>query len=60
VGIPWNGIIAVLNDRLIRFITKFEEYNMFPGSTIINYLFWMAMGLLQVLVVAGAYEWLKQ
>lgn len=32
---------------------------MFPGSTIMNYLFWMAMGLIQVLVVTGAYEWLK-
>jgi prenyltransferase beta subunit len=32
---------------------------MFPGSTILNYLFWMVMGLLQALVVAGAYEWLK-
>lgn len=33
---------------------------MFPGSTILNYLFWMAMGMMQILVVAGAYEWLKQ
>lgn len=33
---------------------------MFPESTILNYLFWMAMGVLQVLVVAGAYQWLKQ
>lgn len=32
---------------------------MFPGSTILNYLFWMGMGLIQALVVAGAYEWLK-
>lgn len=32
---------------------------MFPGTTILNYLFWMAMGILQVLVVVGAYEWLK-
>lgn len=32
---------------------------MFPGTTILNYLFWMAMGLMQALVVAGAYEWLK-
>lgn len=32
---------------------------MFPGTTMLNYLFWMAMGMLQVLVVAGAYEWLR-
>ncbi len=32
---------------------------MFPGTTILNYLFWMAMGLIQALVVAGAYEWLR-
>jgi hypothetical protein len=32
---------------------------MFPGTTIINYLFWMAIGMLQVLVVVGFYEWLK-
>lgn len=32
---------------------------MFPGTTILNYLFWMLLGILQVLVVAGAYEWLK-
>ena len=31
---------------------------MFPGTTILNYLFWMAMGLIQALVIAGAYEWL--
>ncbi len=32
---------------------------MFPGTTMLNYLFWMAMGLLQALVVVGAYEWLR-
>ena len=32
---------------------------MFPGSTILDYLFWMGMGVLQVLVIAGAYECLK-
>lgn len=32
---------------------------MFPGTTISDYLFWMVLGALQVLVVAGAYEWLK-
>lgn len=32
---------------------------MFPGTTIANYLFWMVMGLLQALVAAGTYEWLK-
>lgn len=32
---------------------------MFPGTTIINYVFWMAMGLIQALVFAGAYEWIK-
>lgn len=32
---------------------------MFPESTMLNYLFWMGMGALQVLVVAGAYAWLK-
>ena len=29
---------------------------MFPGTTIINYLFWMGMGLIQALVIVGAYE----
>ncbi|SEA71490.1 hypothetical protein SAMN05660420_02931 [Desulfuromusa kysingii] len=33
---------------------------MFPGTTILNYLFWMAIGMLQVLIVVGAYEWLKR
>lgn len=32
---------------------------MFPGTTILDYLFWMTMGALQVLVVMGANEWLK-
>ncbi len=32
---------------------------MFPGTTIINYLFWMGMGLIQALVIVGAYEWLN-
>lgn len=32
---------------------------MFPGTTILNYLFWMIMGSLQVLVVMGLVEWLK-
>ncbi|MBU2646561.1 hypothetical protein KKI24_17770 [bacterium] len=32
---------------------------MFPGTTILNYLFWMGMGMMQILVIAGAYEWLK-
>lgn len=32
---------------------------MFPGTTILNYLFWMAMGLIQALVIAGTYEWLR-
>ena len=32
---------------------------MFPESTILNYLFWMIMGILQVAVVAGAYDWLR-
>ncbi len=30
---------------------------MFPGTTISNYVFWMAMGALQILVIAGAYAW---
>jgi len=32
---------------------------MFPGTTILNYVFWMGMGMIQILVIAGAYEWLK-
>ena len=32
---------------------------MFPGTTILNYVFWMTMGLIQVLVVTGSYEWLR-
>jgi hypothetical protein len=32
---------------------------MFPESTILNYLFWMGMGVIQVLAVRGAYEWLR-
>ena len=32
---------------------------MFPESTILNYLFWMTLGALQVLVVLGLHEWLK-
>lgn len=32
---------------------------MFPGTTILNYIFWMAMGLAQALVVVGAYEWVR-
>lgn len=33
---------------------------MFPGSTMLNYLFWMVMGAMQVLIVMGANEWLKE
>lgn len=32
---------------------------MFPGTTMLNYLFWGIMGALQVLVIMGANEWLK-
>lgn len=30
---------------------------MFPGSTILNYVFWMVLGALQVLIITGAYAW---
>ena len=33
---------------------------MFPDSTMLNSVFWMAFGCLQVLVVAGAYAWLAR
>ena len=32
---------------------------MFPGTTIMNYLFWMVIGALQILIIAGAYAWLQ-
>lgn len=32
---------------------------MFPGTTILDYLFWMVMGALQVLIVMGIGEGLK-
>ncbi len=32
---------------------------MFPGSTMLNYLFWMAMGAMQVIIVLGARAWLE-
>ncbi|MBU0971160.1 MAG: hypothetical protein KKC20_10965 [Proteobacteria bacterium] len=32
---------------------------MFPGSTMLNYIFWMMMGALQVLIVMGLVELLK-
>lgn len=32
---------------------------MFPGSTILNYLFWMAMGAMQVIILLGARQWLN-
>ena len=32
---------------------------MFPGTTILNYLFWMAMGAMQVTIVIGARAWLE-
>lgn len=31
---------------------------MFPESSILNYLFWMAMGAMQVFVILGANAWL--
>ena len=31
---------------------------MFIGTTMLNYLFWMIMGAMQVLVVVGANNWL--
>lgn len=30
---------------------------MFPESTMLNYLFWMVMGAMQVLVILGAQAW---
>lgn len=33
---------------------------MFPQSTVLDPLFWMAFGALQVLVFAGANQWAKQ
>ena len=33
---------------------------MFPGTTMLDYIFWMVIGALQVLIIAGAYAWLKQ
>jgi len=32
---------------------------MFPESTMLDYLFWMALGALQVLVAMGTHAWLK-
>ena len=32
---------------------------MFPGTTILDYVFWMVMGALQVMVVLGIVEWMK-
>ena len=32
---------------------------MFPGVTMINSLFWMIFGALQILVIAGAYSWIQ-
>ncbi|NDV19470.1 hypothetical protein GO013_08575 [Pseudodesulfovibrio sp. JC047] len=32
---------------------------MFPGTTMLDYIFWMVMGALQVLVVMGLVAWLK-
>ncbi|MCG8531332.1 MAG: hypothetical protein MI749_11770 [Desulfovibrionales bacterium] len=31
---------------------------MFPGTTMLDYIFWMVMGALQVVVVVGIKEWL--
>ncbi|SCY68092.1 hypothetical protein [Desulfoluna spongiiphila] len=33
---------------------------MFPGSTILNYLFWMVMGAMQVIIILSANTWLKE
>lgn len=33
---------------------------MFPGTTIINYLFWMAMGAIQVILILSVTAWLKE
>lgn len=32
---------------------------MYPDGTVINYLFWMAIGALQVLICIGVHEWAK-
>ncbi|MEN6442105.1 MAG: hypothetical protein ABFD97_26380 [Syntrophobacter sp.] len=32
---------------------------MYPDGTVINYLFWMAIGALQVLIYKGVDEWAK-
>ncbi len=32
---------------------------MFPGTNILDPLFWIVFGALQVLIVTGAYGWLK-
>ena len=32
---------------------------MFPGTTIANYLFWMALGAMQVLTLLGAKAWIE-
>lgn len=32
---------------------------MFPGTTMLDYIFWLAMGVMQVLVVAGMREWIR-
>lgn len=32
---------------------------MFPGSTMINSLFWMILGAMQILIIASGYAWIK-
>ncbi len=33
---------------------------MFPGVNMLNSLFWMIFGVMQILIIAGAYTWLKE
>ncbi len=33
---------------------------MFPGVNMLNSLFWMVFGAMQILIIAGAYAWLKE
>ncbi len=30
---------------------------MYPDGTVVNYLFWMAVGALQILIYKGVHEW---
>ena len=32
---------------------------MYPDGTVVNYLFWMAVGALQILIYKGVHEWAK-